>query len=116
MIHSQNRYGSVEISSEYFTSLIGHAAKECFGVKGMANSNATQGLRSTLFNKDFPSKGVHVISGKDGLVIDIHVILTYGVNISAVTSSLVSKVKYAVEEATGFAVAKVNVFVDGIQE
>jgi uncharacterized alkaline shock family protein YloU len=55
------------------------------------------------------------VSGKR-LVIDLHIIVAYGVNISAITQSIVHKVSYTVEEATGFEVARVNVFVDGIQK
>ena len=42
--------------------------------------------------------------------------MTYGVNIAAIVDSIVNKVRYTVEQATGLAVKKVNVFVDGIKE
>lgn len=51
----------------------------------------------------------------DGLAIDLHIIVTYGLNISAIVKSIVNKVRYTVEEATGFEVRKVNVFVDGMK-
>lgn len=51
-----------------------------------------------------------------GLVIDLHIAVTYGVNISAIVKSIVNKVRYTVEEATGFQVAKVNVFVDDMKQ
>ena len=51
-----------------------------------------------------------------GLVSDLHIAVTYGVNISAIVKSIVNKVRYTVEEATGFQVAKVNVFVDDMKQ
>ena len=36
-------------------------------------------------------------------------------NISAIAKSIVNKVRYTVEEATGLRVRKVNVFVDGMK-
>lgn len=115
MIKLENHLGVIEISQEYFANLVGHAASECFGVSGMANSTPTQGLRSVLSQQDFPDKGVRVRTVGGGLVIDLHIIVTYGVNISAIVKSIVGKVRYTVEEATGFSVAKVNVFVDGMK-
>ena len=45
MIQIENRLGTVEISSDYFANLVGHAASSCFGVAGMVDTNATQTLR-----------------------------------------------------------------------
>ena len=116
MIKIENAMGVVEITQEYFAKLVGHSASECFGVAGMAISSASQGLRQIVTGKEAIDKGVQVrVSGKR-LVIDLHIIVAYGVNISAITQSIVHKVSYTVEEATGFEVARVNVFVDGIQK
>ncbi len=41
--------------------------------------------------------------------------MTYGVNIAAIVKSIVNKVRYTVEEATGLEVEKVDVFVDGMK-
>ena len=50
------------------------------------------------------------------LVIDLHIIVSFGVNIPAIVKSIVNKVKYTVEDATGLEVSKVNVFVDGTSD
>ena len=46
------------------------------------------------------------------LVVDIHIAVTYGININAIVQSIVQNVRYTVEECTGFKVARVNVYVD----
>ena len=114
MIGFENTLGSVEISQEYFANLIGRAASECFGVSGMVGSTY-QGLKSRLGGRETPDKGVRVRTEDGRLVVDIHISVTYGVNISAIVKSIVHKVRYTVEEATGFAVAKVNVYVDSMK-
>ena len=83
MIRMENHLGTIEISESYFSSLVGNAASSCFGVVGMANSNARQGIRS-FFNRrrSFPDQGVAVRKEGDGLAIDLHIIVTYGLNIS----------------------------------
>ena len=40
--------------------------------------------------------------------------VSYGINIPAITDSIVHKISYNVEDATGFPVKKVNVFVDRV--
>lgn len=116
MIRLENHLGSIIISQNYFANLIGNAASSCFGVAEMANSDAAQGLR-TLFSKrrDYADKGVKVHNVDGGLVVDIHIIVTYGLNISATVKSIIQKVRYTVEEATGLQVKKVNVYVDGMK-
>ncbi|MBC8584666.1 Asp23/Gls24 family envelope stress response protein [Youxingia wuxianensis] len=111
MINIENELGSIEISQEYFANLVGKAASECFGVAGMVSS-PSQGLRSAALGKDVPDKGVRVRTSGGGLVIDLHIVVVYGMNISAIVKSIVNKVRYTVEQATGLDVAKVNVFVD----
>ena len=66
--------------------------------------------------RNYLDQGVQVKSAGTDLVIDLHIIVTYGVNISAIADSIVNKVRYTVEQATGLTVNKVNVFVDGMKE
>lgn len=114
MIGLENQYGKIEISQNYFANLIGKAVSECFGVAGMLGSPA-QGLRNAIFRRDPPDKGVRVRMASAGLVVDLHIAVAYGMNIAAISKSIVHKVRYTVEQATGFGVAKVNVFVDSMK-
>lgn len=114
MIGFETNLGTVEISQEFFANLIGHAASECYGVAGMINS-PYQDIRSRLMRRETPDKGVRVRNEDGKLVVDIHIAVTYGVNISAIVRSIVHKVRYTVEDSTGFAVAKVNVYVDSMK-
>ena len=114
MIKIENYIGDIVISPDFIARLAGKAASECFGVVGMANSTPTQGLRSILSRKESPDKGIKVRSIGGKLYIDMHIVVTYGVNISAIVKSIVNKVRYTVEETTGLDVVKVNVFVDGM--
>ena len=115
MIRLDNRYGTVEISQEYFRYLVGNAVSACYGVAGMVRSGTRQGLRSLLSRRTYADDGVLVRSEGDRLVVDIHIEVVFGMNISAIAKSIVNKVRYTIEEATGLTVKKVNVFVDGIQ-
>lgn len=111
MIKIENHLGVIEVSNTYFANLIGHVASECFGVSGLVNSSASQGLRSFFSGKDILDKGVRVRNSGGQLLIDLHIAVTYGVNIAAIVKSIVNKVTYTVENACGLTVSKVNVYV-----
>ena len=111
MIRMENHLGKIAVSNTYFANLIGHAAAECFGVSGLVNSTPSQGIRAVLSGRDTLDKGVRVRNTTGGLVIDLHIAVTYGVNIAAIVKSIINKVTYTVEAASGLTVAKVNVFI-----
>lgn len=115
MIRIENHLGTIEISHEYFSYLIGNAASSCYGVASMMKSGAKQGLRSLVMRRSYADEGVRVRSEGEKLIIDLHISVIYGTNISAIAKSIVNKVRYTVEQATGLEVRKVNVFVDGMK-
>ncbi len=115
MVRIETNSGDIVISCDVLTSIAGHAANESFGVADMAPKNAAEGLVS-FFMKNSHDKGVSVTAlGGDLISIDLHIVVTYGLNISAITQSIINKVKYTVEEMTGLKVSSVNIFVDAVQ-
>ena len=115
MIRIENHLGTIEISQEYFAYLIGNAASSCYGVAGMVKSGTKQGIRSVFTKRSYADDEIRVRSEGDKLIVDLHISVIYGMNISAIAKSIVNKVRYTVEEATGLDVKKVNVFVDGMK-
>lgn len=119
MIKIENRYGTTEISPEYFAGLVGHAATQSYGVVGMVVSDAVQGIKTMMHPKsqgEMIDKGVRVRVSGGELVLDLHIEVIYGINIAAITKSIVKNVRYAVESSTGFKVQKVNIFVDAMKQ
>ncbi len=116
MIKLENHLGTISVTEEYFSTLIGRAVSACFGVAGMANSNRRQQLRSFLQKaKSFDDQGIIISKGSKGLKIELHIIITYGLNIAEIGRSIENKVRYTVENVTGFAVDSVKVCVDGMK-
>lgn len=117
MIKINTHLGAIELTSVYLSSLIGHTVTNCFGVVKMNPAGASQGVRSTILKSDPIDNGVKVTAkkGSDTLVIDLHITVMYGVNVAAITDSIMNKVRYAVERETGLSVGNVNVFVDGME-
>ena len=92
MISYETRLGSIDISNEYLTKLIGNAVSSCYGVVGMVPSGKRQKFFHILSKKDYMDKGVVVKGNAEAISVEIHIVVTYGVNINAVAKSIVEKV------------------------
>lgn len=107
--------GIVTIDPEVIAKYAGSVAVECFGIVGMAAVSMKDGLVK-LLKKESLTKGIQVgISDENKITLNFHVIVAYGVSISAVTDNLISNVKYKVEEFTGMSVDKINIYIEGVR-
>ena len=114
MIRHNNENGSVNISTSVYTDIVGTAASNCFGVKGMAARSVTDGVYH-LLRKESNAKGVRVQFHEDeSMSIDLHIIVDHGVNLTAVANSIISEVRYVVTKCTGTEVRAVNVYIDSM--
>ena len=110
----QTEKGEITISSDVFTNITGAAATNCYGVKGMAVRSKTDGLVH-LLRRESMAKGVKVHFHEDDTVsIELHIIVDNGVNLTAVSRSIMSEVRYIVERFTGVKVSSVDVCVDSM--
>lgn len=114
MLNIKNDNGEITISQNVFANIVGNVINNCFGVVGMAAKNAAEGIVSLLKKENY-EKGVKVTSDGENLLIDVHIIVTYGINLPAISRSIAKEVKYIVEKMTGFRVKKVNIFIDAMK-
>ena len=114
MIRHETENGSVNVNAGVYTEIVGTAATNCFGVKGMAARSVKDGVYH-LLRKESVSKGVHVEFHEDNTIsIDLHIIVDNGVNLNAVGASIISEVRYVVTKCTGTEVRAVNVYIDSM--
>lgn len=106
--------GEIAIDTDVIAKYAGSSAVECFGVVGMASVSVKDGL-AKLLRRESLNHGVNVVMEDNMITIDLHIIVSYGVSISAVSENLISNVKYKVEEFAGLEVAKINIFVEGVR-
>jgi uncharacterized alkaline shock family protein YloU len=68
-----------------------------------------------LLRKESMGKGVRVCFHEDNSIsIDLHIMVDNGVNLTAVGASIISEVRYVVNQCTGTNVRAVNVFIDSM--
>ena len=114
MVNIANEFGRISITSEVVSNLAGLAATSCFGVKGMVGRSQSSGPLQ-LLRRESMSKGVEVHYNDDGSVsLDLHIGVDQGINISAVSRSIIKEVRYKLQKSTGIPVKRVDVFVDTI--
>lgn len=116
MITYETRLGKVSISESYLSKLIGHEVTSCFGVVGMVPHTSRQKVLGAITKKELLDTGINVYGNADTVCVELHIVVTYGMNINAIAASITEKVQYIVKEATGITVSKVTVKVDGIKE
>lgn len=112
--HMNNELGAVKIDTQVIAQYAGSSAVESFGIVGMAAVNMKDGI-SRLLKRDSLSRGVNISVEDNKITIELHIIVSYGVSISAVAENLMSSVKYKVEEFTGMEVEKLNIYVEGVR-
>lgn len=107
--------GKIQIADEVIQIIAGLAASEVQGVVDMTGS-FTGGLTESLLGRKNLSKGVKVQFGEEDktCIIDLSVVLDFGVNIPTVSTEVQEHVKRAVEGMTGLEVVNVNIHVSAI--
>lgn len=109
-----NQLGEIQIDPDVIAMYAGTTAVECFGIVGMAAVSMKDGLVK-LLKRESLTHGINVNIQDNKISIDFHVIVVYGVSISAVADNLIDNVKYKVEDLTGMTVEKINIFVEGVR-
>ena len=107
--------GNIRVDSDVIAKYAGSVAVECFGIVGMAAVNVKDGLVH-LLKRESLTKGIQVnITEDNHVALDFHIVVSYGVSISAVTDNLISNVKYRVEEFSGMPVDKITIYIEGVR-
>lgn len=108
---SEAGIGVIKISDEVVSVIASLAASEIEGIEGMS----TKGDISQMFAvKKNMSKGVKVALEGNNAIIDLHVVVQYGVKIDEVSLKVQENVKRTVETMTGLSVAAVNILVQNV--
>jgi len=111
--------GRITISSDAIAHIVGETARECYGVVGMA---ARGPVGKLLGRRERITQGIQIARGSadgkgdgDGVTIDLHVIVEYGLNLAEVASTIRNRVSYEVGRLTGLPVRAIEVHIDDVR-
>ena len=107
--------GTIGISNAIIATIAGTTAASCFGVRGLTAKTKLDGIVH-LLKRETVSQGVTVTTTEDGgIILELHIAVDAGVNISAICSSIIHQIRYQVERTTGVKVSDVRIFVEAVK-
>ncbi len=105
--------GEITVTEKAIEEIAGHVATHCYGVVGMCEKSKAEVLKR-MFGSESLRKGIKVVCRDGSVSIEIHIKVTYGVNIKALAENVKQDITYAVENMTGAKIKDVTVCVDDI--
>jgi uncharacterized alkaline shock family protein YloU len=105
--------GRITIAPEAIAQIVGHTAAECYGVVDMGGRRRVPRVLARGGGR--VTQGIEVDARDDGLAIDLHVVLEYGLNLAEVAATIRSRVAYEVGRLTGLRVAAVEVHIEDVR-
>ncbi|MDB5085552.1 MAG: Asp23/Gls24 family envelope stress response protein [Bacilli bacterium] len=107
--------GKLTISEDVIATVAGTAAMDCYGLVGMASRKQVKDTVTELLGRENPGRGVEVHMENEQVVVDLFIIVSYGVRISEVAQNVMDKVRYTFDSMLGLTVDKVNIIVQGVR-
>jgi uncharacterized alkaline shock family protein YloU len=99
--------GSITISRDLVAEIVAETAARCYGVVGLAPGSRV----GRLLRRD----GISVGGDAQGMRIELHVVVEYGLNLAEVATTVRSRLAYELERLTGLPVESVEVVVEDVR-
>lgn len=113
MNQGHSSLGKVEIAPEVIEVIASIASSEVEGVASM-RGNFASGVVEKLGKKNH-GKGVKVELTDDGIIVDVYVVMIFGVSIPKVAQNIQDNIRQALMTMTALEVDEVNIHVVGVQ-
>jgi uncharacterized alkaline shock family protein YloU len=110
-----DQLGKVEISPEAVATIAAEAIMERgYGVVGLASKRLRAG-RPEILRPEHYRDGIQVQFEDDQIILELYVIVEYGLRIAEIAHNIMQNVKFDVEKHLGMTVKQVNVNVQGLR-
>ena len=106
--------GPLKVSNDCISDLAGYAAMECYGIVGMAVTDANEGV-ARLLPLNGLRRGIDVSQQEGRLVVDMHVIVEQGVNMASVSKNLSDNVQFLLKRIAEISDVDVRVHIEGMR-
>lgn len=106
--------GTLQVSNEVLSDIVGYTAMECYGVVGVAAPNAVDGI-AKLLPKSRLRRGIVLKPGERGLCIELYVVIEYGTSITTVSQNLIDQVTFALTEYARVQIESIEVHVQDVK-
>lgn len=113
-IKKNTNFGAIKIADETVAMIIDQALSQSYGIVGMTSKNLLIDKYYEILKKENYTKGIE-IKNKNGLEVDVYVVVSYGVKISEVLLEAQKRIKYDIESTLGISLDKINIYVQGVR-
>lgn len=100
--------GTIRISAGAVAELVARTASRCYGVVGLASRRRV----GRMLGRERAGSAVVATQGEEGVRIELHVTVEYGLNLAQVAATLRSQVTYELERLTGLPVVAVDIHIE----
>lgn len=111
--HGSQPLGKIEVLPNAIHTIATQAVSECYGVVGLAARRLRNG-RALLLPSEQNNAGVQIRVVNDQIIVEVYVVLEYGLRMSEIAHNIMSSVKFAIEKMLGVPVGQVNVNIQGL--
>ena len=111
LFKTKSELGMICVRDKAIITIASHIACSCYGVIGLSHRRTKKSFFDTGDNISDAIK----VSYNNGLIIDIHIYVSYGMNIQTISNNILETLSYTLNDSFGLKVNKVNVHVDGIR-
>ena len=105
--------GKIEVLPNAIHTVAVKAITESYGVVGIAAPRLRNG-QAVILPPDRLNQGVQIRIVDNQIIVEVYVVLEYGLRISVIAHNIMSAVKFSIEKMIGVTVAQVNVNVQGL--
>lgn len=106
----------IQVSTKDIAELVGEVCSSSYGVLGLTKVKNLKSQLATLLNKDNYIEGILISKEKSKYIIDVHVLVAYGVKISEVVNELSKGIAYNLNKKYGPVFSKVNIYVEELRD
>jgi uncharacterized alkaline shock family protein YloU len=106
--------GRIEVLPNAIHSIAAQAVYESYGVVGIAAPHLQRNGRAILLSQQQSNQGIRVRIANDRIIIDVYLVLEYGLRMSEIAHNIMSSIKFSVEKMLGIPVQQVNVNIQGL--
>lgn len=111
----KTRYGDIDISNDVIATVVGGAATDIYGIVGMASKNQIRDNLNTILKRENYSRGVVVRQEAGEIIVNVYILISYGVKLSEVGRNVQDQVTYNLKRMLGIDAKAVNIFVQGVK-
>lgn len=115
-VDKNTSYGCINISMDAIASVASNAVMNVFGVVGLTTKKSISDDINVFLNIERSNEGVVVKKERNSkYVVDMYIVLAYGLKVSEVIGEVQRQVLYFLNKAFDLHFETVNVFVQGVK-